>query len=377
MGTLQVWLTVIIPVVLGSAFIAGSNILKRLLLGNKQLSPLQFLVIGYGGITALSGLFYVVCYGFTLPPTLLTGFWTAVFCGAGANFIIQFLNAKAASIDAGEVSLTAPLQAMTPGLITILAVALGELPGKVGILGVFLMASASWMLLAKPKKDQQGNVVGYHYFAPLGHTLSLLRLRSLSSEERGRALVVSMALGSAAMGTVGLLFDGLYTRRGVDFQGLVMAMIVLIGSLAVGYAIWYILKPDATPGQVANFRALLTSGRIPVPVAASANPKPATGLLALRVDGRRFLLFVFLFAAVWTLHWFLIQPTFNKAFVAYVGTLKRFHILIAVVLGHFLFQEGEFKRRLWAATLVVAGAICISLDDIPTRLSTRIEGFGF
>ena len=200
MGTF--WLTVILPVAAGSLFIAFSNILKRYLLKDKKVSTLQFMTIGYGLIALLSTTFYVARWGFTVPQTLLPGFWTAVFCGAGANFVIQFLNAKAASIDKGEVSLTAPLQAMTPGLITLLALTLGEFPGKAGVLGVCLMIMGSYVLLW-----DHAPTYWWEYFGPLKRLRLLFHLQHLTPAERNKTLVVSMALGSAAMGTVGLLFD--------------------------------------------------------------------------------------------------------------------------------------------------------------------------
>ncbi len=211
----QFWTQVTVFVILGCCCIAALNVVKRYALKGKRISPLEFLVSGFGCATIFFGAIYVAIWGMSLPE-VLPGFWTAVLCGSLANVVIQFLNAKAASVDAGEVSLTAPLQAMTPGLITLLAVTLGEFPGKLGVAGVGCMAAGSYVLLAKERKDAAGNIVGYHYFTPFARLRSLFRLRELAPAERGQAIVVSMGLGSAAMGTVGLLFDGRYTRRGTS-----------------------------------------------------------------------------------------------------------------------------------------------------------------
>jgi len=290
---------------------------------------------------------YVSVWGFNMPAHLLPRFWTAILGGAIANFFIQFLNAKAASIDQGEVSLTAPLQSMTPGLIIGLAILLNEYPGKVGVMGVFAMATASYIILCVKDKTTGK----YNYTGPLKRLTLLLKLGKLSKEERGQTLVVAMAFVSALMDTVGLLFDGLYTRRGGDMQGLMMAIIALIGSLGLSYTIWYFVKPDSSPAQKTNFFSV--------------------------ISGKKMIGLIVLFAVVWSLHWILIQPTFNKAFVAYVGTLKRFHIIIGVVLGHILFKEGDFKKRLGAALLIILGAVLISMDGLPARVSAKIEGLGF
>ena len=343
----QFWASVLFPVALGSLCIAFANVFRRGLFKKKKLSALQFLILGYSLITLFCGTVYVFHWGFTLPPKLLPGFWTAVFCGGGANFFIQFLNAKAASLPKGEVSLTAPLQAMTPGLITGLALLLGEYPSEVGIFGVFLMICGSYVLLW-----EKAPAHWYDYFGPIRRLRYLLILKRLSSEERQKTIVVTLALGSATMGTVGLLFDGLYTRRGVDFQGIFLAVTSMMGLLTVTYLIWYLLRPDAKPEE-------------------------REGWVTVVLTNRRLWFLLAGFVVFWSLHWMLIQPTYNKAFVAYVGTLKRMSVLMSVILGYLFFREAEFKKRLWAAILIILGAFFISLDDLPTRLATHIEAIGF
>ena len=60
-----------------------------------------------------------------------------------------------------------------------------------------------------------------------------------------------------------------------------------------------------------------------------------------------------------------------------VGTLKRLQILVSVVLGFLIFKEQQFKQRFLAAILVIAGAVLISMDDLPARITTHIAGWGF
>src|SRR3989338_337099 len=126
------WSIVVLPIILGTIGIALHNILKRYVVKDKTVSPLQFLVHSCGLATMLFGGVYLLTWDFAMPQ-VLPGFWRAVLLGTTANLFIFFFNTKAASIDAGEVSLTAPLQAMTPGLITGLAILLGEFPSKIGV----------------------------------------------------------------------------------------------------------------------------------------------------------------------------------------------------------------------------------------------------
>ncbi len=290
-------LKVVFPVILGTIAIALINIVKRLVMKDGTISPLQCLILYYAAVMGVFGAVYVSFWGFTIP-TVLPGMWTAVACGGAANTLIQFFNVKAASIDKGEVSLTAPLQAMTPGLITGLALLLGEYPSQVGVAGIALMATGSYVLLWE-KTPQRW----YEYFGPVKRLLSLVNLGRLSEAERNKTIVVTLALGSACMGTIGLLFDGLYTRRAVTMQGLILASLGLVAFLFLAYVVWYTIKPDAKPTQE-FYRHLTRVTLVPILV----------------------------MGVLWVLHVIAIQPTYNHAFVAYIGTLKRFSILMSVAL---------------------------------------------
>ena len=336
-------LLVVLPILLGAVVMSGSNVVTRHVMKGQAISSLQCLILFFGSATMVFGVVYLVFWGFTMPE-VLPGMWTAVACGAAANTFIQFFDVKAASIDKGEVSLTAPLQAMTPGLITGLALLLGEYPSRVGIAGICLMVAGSYVLLWERGKTPEH---WYEYFGPAKRVALLAKLGRLSKEERNKTIVVTLSLGSACMGTIGLLFVGLYTRRAVTMQGLILASMALVGILCAVYTTWYVVKPDARPMQ--RFKGCFR---------------------------RPILLPVVLLGVLDVLHVLAIQPTFRRTLVAYVGTLKRFNILMSVVLGFLLFHEEDFKKRLWAAILIVAGAMLIATDDLPARLATKMEWFG-
>lgn len=334
-------LLVVLPVLLGAVAMAVSNVVTRHVMKDEAISALQCLVLYFGSATVVFGAVYIFFWGFRMPE-VLPGMWTAVVCGATANTLIQFFDVKAASIDKGEVSLTAPLQAMTPGLITGMAMLLGEYPSRIGIAGIGLMAAGSYVLLWEKTPEHW-----YEYFGPIKRIILLSKLGRLSKEERNKTIVVTLSLGSACMGTIGLLFDGLYTRRAVTMQGLILASTALVSILFLVYMVWYAVKPDAKPTQ--QFYGCFQR-TILLPILA-------LGILCV-------------------LHVVAIQPTFNLTFVAYTGTLKRFSILMSVILGFLFFREEDFKKRLWAAVLIVAGAVLIAADDLPARLATKIEWLG-
>lgn len=334
-------LTVVAPIVVGAIAASLMQVVKRKVMKEGAISPLQSLILTFGSATACFGIVYVLLWGFTLPR-VLPGMWTAMACSAAVNVFIQYFNMKAASIDKGEVSLTAPLQAMTPGLITFLAITLGEFPSRIGVAGILCMAAGSYVLLyAKAPKRW------YEYLGPIGRLTLLFKLGRLDKSERSKTIVVTLALLSACFGTVGLLFDGLYTRRSVTIQGLTIAAMGLMGILLVVYAVWYLVVPDAKPTQ------------------------PFSEHLRLSV-----LLPFLLMGALFVVYILATNPTYHRSLVAYVGTLKRLQILLTVVLGYLFFKEADFKRRLGAAALIVIGAILISMDGLPIRVATRMEGFG-
>lgn len=335
-------LLVVFPIILGTIALALENIIKRHVMRLGTISTLQCLILYYAVATITFSITYIFFWGFTMPETL-TGLWTAVLGSVAVNTFIQFFNVKAASIDKGEVSLTAPLQAMTPGLITGLAILLGEYPSKIGIMGIALMAAGSYVLLWEKTPKYW-----YEYLGPIKRIVLLLKLGRLSKEERNKTIVVTLALGSAFMGTIGLLFDGLYARRSLTMQGLILASMGLVSILLLIYASWYLIRPDAKSMQ--RFH----------------NGLQRTILLPILVMG-----------ILWVLHVVTIYPMFNRTFVAYVGTLKRFNILLSVIFGYLFFKEEDFKKRFWAAILIVVGAMLIASDDLPTRLTTKIDYLGF
>lgn len=349
---LHFWLAVIFPIIGGAFAVGFFNIAKRYINQSGKVSPLQFLIWLFGIATLIFALFYGLRYGLTLPQ-VLPGFWVAVIGVTIPNIFIQFFNAKAASIDQGEVSLTAPLQALTPGFITALAIIVGEYPGTIGIIGIIIMAAGSYVLLFEktPKK-------WYHYFMPLSRAFLLFRLRGLSQEERNKTIVITLALGSACMGTIGLIFDGLYTRRGITLQGLTLGAMVETALLTGTYLMWHYIFP----GKKQEARTLEI-------------PRLCDSLILFLQ--KHFLILLLLPGIFWVLHVYLTNPAYHMTLIAYVGTLKRFQILVTVILGFILFKEKDFKKRVFAASLIIIGAILISMDDLPGRVSTGIEKFGF
>lgn len=329
--------------VLGTIGTAVFINVRRWALKDESVSPKLFLVCSFGTAAVLFAAVYVGVWGFTMPAAILPGFWRAALLTAAANLIIQFLSVKAASYKQGEVSLTAPLQALTPGLITFVAVSLGEIPGPIGGLGIGLMALGSYILMLELRLMKSGQV-----FVPFQMMGAVVRWSALSEIQREKTTVAWLSIGSAFFGTFGLLFDGLYTRRGVNLQGLSIGSMIVVSVLTVTYLLWFAFSSD---DRKEAFRA--------VPY---WNRKLMWGSL--------------LTGALWVGMVYAIYPAFYVDYVAYVGTLKRLSIISSGLIAWWWFKDQNIKHRLIAAAIVTLGAILLSFDNLPARISTRIEGWG-
>ena len=323
------------------------------------VSTLQFLIVSYWGVAIAFGLGYLSVWGASTPETL-PGFYRAIFFGAEVNVLIQWLNAKAASYKKGEVSYTAPLQSMTPGLIFLLAILIGELPGKIATAGIVLMMIGPYIILYEARRDAEGNPVRvrfWHYFDLFKRLAMIVRYKTLKPDDREKLLVTWMALGTAFLGTFGLLFNGLYVRRGVDFQGLIFASMLFAAILAGTCTLWYLAKPDSNEKWQKWLPAIL------------AVPSLSRGsVLQLLFLG---------WITVWVLHVILIDPAMNSTFIASVGSLKRFSIIFSVLIGWQLFKEGQVVQRMIAALFIIIGALMIAFDGLPEHISSRMELLGF
>jgi len=343
-------LGVLLPAFLGAISMALIAVGTRFVMKSGKISTLQFLISSHAANTALFGVLYLFMWGFTLPH-VLPGFWTAVFCGTTVNIFIQFLNTKASSYNEAEVSLTKPIQSMTPGLITFVGVIFGEWPGTFGWLGVCSMIIGTWILFSAPNKPLSIP------FQRLTHSVHLYYRwwqwrkgngAEIPEEELNTAIIVTLALCSACGGTIGIFFDGLFTRRGLTTQGLILGAMTFTGLFSIIYGLWYVIAPDKTKAEhrAIGFR-LFTEARF------------AWSLIGLSV--------------AWVLHIILFNSLYNETYVAYVGTLKRLSIPIGVVLGFYLFKEREFPKRIKAALFIALGAVLIARDDFVHRISKKIE----
>ena len=330
-------------VALGAIASAGNQIIRRPALKGKDVATSEYSSLTFASATIAFAVLYIFEWGVIFPSGLLHGFFTAVVLGSFANIVVQGLNAKVSTYKLGEASYVAPLQSMTPMLITLTALTLGEFPSWRGWFGVAVMSLGTYILAFDKKPD---SVLGY--LTPLTRVALVFFNKTRTTVEREKGLVTLLALGSATMGTIGLLFDGLMVRRAGGMQGIVFGAGMLCAILALSYA-----------------PAALHSMRKRGQEAGIVHKYPALPVWVLIV-----------FALLWVSMILCTQPQFSHSFVAYVGTLKRLNVLFTVVLGWLVLKERDFGRRMVAAICIIIGAVLIATDAPQQLLLAHMEGIG-
>jgi len=357
---LDFWLYVALPIFIGAFGIAGGEVVRRLMMLKKkgepnQISPLQFCLVRFWSATAIYLAVYLVTHwlvGGSFIPEIQPAMWNGVALTALANAIMQWLGPVTARLPKADVNLTSPLTAMTPGLVTGFAILLGEYPGVWGVAGIGLTMVGSWVLLFKEKPQHWTE-----YFGPVVKLTLLFPWANMSEDDRQTSKVVRLALTSATLGVFGLVGEALFVRRGGSFKALVLGATAVSGMMAIGYNAIYILKPDTKDS---------------IWTALRRRPElPGFGILPTML-----VLGVFT-GVMWNLNMLTVLTAFAYTYVANVGALKRISIPIALLLGLWLFREQYFKQRMLATAIIIAGAVLISFDGLPARLSERIVGLGF
>lgn len=327
---------------LGSALgVAGHGVTRRWILREGVLAVTNFLVITQAVTVALLLFADFLLASSGIPfRSSQNLFWIALLVTVAVNLWIQYANAR--SSDLGEASLVGPVQSLTPGLVTIPALLLGEWPGQQGWAGIVMI------------------VVGNFIHARAGEPLrewwkifALLRLPKgsdlMSPDEQEKAWKNTKALrwayGSAVGGAVGLVFDGLMVRSGDVMLGITWKWLLV----TTGFVVLNSFAKNKKGGGKEEDKSRFSAGaRIAVTLLCGLSLAFGDGLAA---------------------------ATFRLAPIAYVGSLKRLSIILGVLLSWVFLREEKAKIRLLPVTLVTVGAMLLALDGIATVVVDRIEQF--
>ncbi len=305
----------LVLVSLGVVALAGRDVTQRWLLRRKVITIKGVLVVQHAvGVLAIFPFVFiwkdiekVACLHVRYDPLI---FWLGVGIAAVINVVIQYASAKAREL--GEISLVAPINALTPGLVAAAALLLGERLSLQAWIGIALISGGIYTHAREGAKT-------------LKDWLQPLTLRFIWRE---RAL--RWAYLAAVCGTIGLIGQGLAVRSG----NLALAMVVENAFLMSVFSVWSILRGER----------LIKNTNSPN---HSRQRTRALSLLGL----------------FWAAHAILIPTAFRLSPIAVIGTLKRITIVLQMPLAwYFLGEEKAMGRRLLVAIAVTTGAILLALD---------------
>jgi drug/metabolite transporter (DMT)-like permease len=242
---------------------------------------------------------FAMAFPFVDTPSLDSEFWFAFLICIPIDGLAFLLYME--SIRVSPLSLTIPYLALTPAFILITGHAvLQELPNLAGILGVFTTVVGSYILNL--------NTRDRHFLAPF---------KAITSEK-----------GSWLMCIVAILYS---------FAS-VLGKKAILHSSPMFYAVFYCLTLNSLV-----LLALLVSRRI----------TPHSFTRRLRQG--------FVVGLLFFLHVILHNLAVSLTKVSYMISVKRLSIAFSVLYGGFLFHEEQMPSRLAGTSLMIAGAIVISI----------------
>jgi len=232
-------------------------------------------------------------------PPLGQGFWIALFLGAGLNAVCTILYMKA--IKQSALSLTVPLVALTPMFLLLTSpFMIGEFPDLSGVIGIVLIVIGSYVL--------NFNATARGYFAPF---------QALLQEPGPRLMLITAFLWSISSNC---------DKIGIQNSS------PLFWSLAATSCMAVVLIPIMLYKSPRALQQIPTVFKKLIPIGFFS---------ALTV--------IFQMLAV------------SLTLVAHVIAIKRTSTVISVLWGFLIFKETGFKERLVGASIMVVGALLISL----------------
>ncbi|WP_286242545.1 EamA family transporter [Methanobacterium ferruginis] len=264
-------------------------------------------------------------------PYIGSQFWTALLIGGSLNVVTTVLYMKA--LKYSDLSISVPMLTFTPLFLLVTSpLILGEFPSLLGLLGIFLIVSGSYLLNIKEWK--QG------YLAPFK---ALFR-------ERGPKLMLIVAFLWSITSN--------YDKVGALNSSLIiwiLAVNLFIAICMIPILIKYSLKSS----QETSF----LSPSSPETSVLSRSSKIRSGRdkdnIVLIQQNRKILVIMGLLSTLTSI--FQIYAI-TLTLVAYVIAIKRTSVVFSVLWGHYIFHEKGVKERLLGASIMVMGVVCIVLS---------------
>jgi len=305
--------------------LAATFLYRRYLLGKLGVFTGKEILVGQSTIAALMCIAFFVTVGpwwntFAPEKQNPSIWWIGLGMTTIVGFVIQFANMRVASL--AEASFTAPISAMTPGLVLLSALMIGEKPGRIGIIGIIIVGIGTFIHVREGASWRE-------YLKPLFFWRLFSPVEKLPEAERNKILALRWAYASATCGSIGLLGDGLIARHG----DMILAVTIQLVAFALGFMVFV---PNRTNDERSKSRFF---------------PR-------LRANAPRMVIM----GIVYGLPFILLGVAFRLAPIASIGSLKRLSLVLIAIGGSRLLGEQSGTRRVLLSMIIVVGAILISLD---------------
>ena len=271
-------------------------------------------------------------------------FWGALLVGALINTAIRFATTK--SYGKADLSRIAPIQAMTPGLIVLSAMLIGEFPSRMGIVGIVLIMVGTYVHIREGAslRDYFKPLFIWNLFGSSSSASAGMTKEEEEIEAQTRS-ALRWAYGSAVMGTFGLLATGIMSRHGDVVFG--NAVDQIITSLIFLFAFSYLSRNEKKVERLPVWERITKYW-------------PLLSLMGI----------------FYALHMVFIISAFRLAPVAYIGSLKRISIFITVLLAVFVLKETKMSwRRIGLASIIAVGAVLLALDPTQAVVLNSLDDY--
>jgi drug/metabolite transporter (DMT)-like permease len=309
-------------VLVGCVFAALYNIAsKRMQIGHWKERSSALVALHQGGASLL---FLGIAFA-TGGPQIHPGFWFAAIATGILNIGIMYGKMRGRALE--DVSLVAPIDSTTPAIVIVTSfLLLGEMPGRLGWAGIWLLALGMYDLnledfrtKLEARLGEQEPSASWGRRAWRWFLLWTSPFRALATSKG-----VRWAFFASMLATVSLNYDGVSARQAnVAFASCIVFGIAALGNLVV--ALTRKEFSGLAPGDTLRHVA------------------PA--------------------AILFTLSNYVTNFAYRETIVPYVGTMKRVQIPLTIILAYILLGEKKsFRSRLFGGTLMAIGAVCITLD---------------
>jgi drug/metabolite transporter (DMT)-like permease len=280
----------------------------------ERLNPFQLAAAGF----LCSGIFLLILSYIHGIPAIGPGFFGAVLISTFLNIIGTILVFRALS--SSDISLSIPMLSFTPlFLVGTSALLLGEFPSAIGILGIFIIVSGSYILNTDTGQER----ITDPFRAMISHPAIL-----------GILIVAFLYAVSINFDKIVLMNTDPYFGIGVECLLLGLSFSLIAIAEWNGYLPEFLRAPVPTRGSTA---------------AQSSGPAPFWYLILAGILG----------GSLITVEAVAINTAFLLQIVPYVMAIKRMSIILVVLYGTLIFREKEIARRIAGAGLMVLGAVLI------------------